>query len=440
MTIQKKYRIIFITNLLFVISFIILVPFFAIKYFTPTEYKDTSLICQSSFHKELYGKLTTLEIPPFKSDERIVMIYSLNRGLIYSFENIPPHEIEIITENLPKFSRFKYRTEPFSFNDDSGVFVVTINKKNFVAHIRIYIVPILVSAIFIFVIIPALVNFKLLYNLKNSLNNLEKAAKQVSIGDYSQRLERNNEDELFSFYQAFNEMNKKLENNRDQKSRLLMSISHDLKTPLTSMKGYIEAFRDGMVTHDNTDKYIEIIWKKSDLLEERINTLIDYSKIETNEWKNKFEKIEINQLLSELTPIFKEDCLIYNRFFIYENSLATELFIRGDKKLLIRVIENILENAKRYTESNDSISLKCYKNDNNINISIKDNGIGISKNDLNYIFEPFYKSDKGRNSKGMGMGLYTVKSIISNHEGSIYCNSELGKGTEFIITLPLSKV
>lgn len=437
MTIKKKYQLTFIINLSLALTFIVLIPIFAIKYFSPTEFEDTTLVCQSVFHEELYKKLTTKDSGDLIPGERIIMIYSQDRGIIYSFNKISAENIQEIVANLPLFTRFKYRTEPFSYKDDNGVFVFIVDKRTLVGNIRTYIVPILIISIFLFIVIPAIVNFTTLYNLRKTFNNLESAARKVSKGDFDQVLVRTKMDELYSFYQSFNEMNRTLKDNRDQKSRLLMSISHDLKTPLTSMKGYIEAFSDGMVPPDKTGTYMDIIKRKSDILEERINTLIDYSKIETSEWKSNFQEIHIDRLLTELIPIYKEDCLIYNREFKYLNNLKEGLKISGDYKLLFRVLENILENAKRYTEDKDLIYLTCSNDDSTILITIEDQGIGISEQDQQYIFEPFYKSDRGRNSKGLGMGLYTVKSIIYNHGGTIEVKSTLNKGTCFIIKLPI---
>lgn len=266
-----------------------------------------------------------------------------------------------------------------------------------------------------------------------SFFKLEEAVNRVSKGDFDLNLVGNKKGELHSFYNSFNNMGRMLKDNRDQKTRLMMSISHDLKTPLTSMKGYIEAFHDNLVPPEKVRKYLNIIKDKSNLLEDRINTLIDYSKLETDEWKNSFTDIRLKPFLSDIALGFKDDCNIYNREFSYTIIIGNKTFIMGDPKLLMRAIENLLENAKRYTQDNGKIIMDVRENNQVLTISISDTGIGISEEDIKFIFKPFYRIEKGRNSKGMGMGLYTVKSIIENHDGKITCTSKQGYGSRFAI-------
>ncbi|MGL1889997.1 MAG: HAMP domain-containing histidine kinase [Spirochaetaceae bacterium] len=444
MTFRKRYIIILSINTLLSLLFICAIPFGAYNFFSPSEYKNTGLVSQKKFHKELYARLTNNTAQIDKLNRRhIIMIFEQNSGITYSAVKTDVNDLNINTTitNLKMFenSSFSYRTEPFKFKDSYGIFVFRIDKSTIFGYIRLYLIPILLVSTLIFFIIPALINFKLLYSLKMSFFSLEEAAEKVSKGEFDLNLVRDNKDELHSFYESFNKMGLVLKENRDQKARILMSISHDLKTPLTSMKGYIEAFNDKLVPKDKTEKYYKIIKDKSNILEERINTLVDYSKMETTEWKRTFTTINIKEFLTELTMAFKDDCLIYNRVFDYQIDINDKETLSCDSILLNRAIENILENAKRYTAAEGNISLTATIKQGNLKIIIDDNGKGISDSDIKYIFEPFYKVDKGRNSKGMGMGLYTVKSIIESHRGFITCKSS-GSGTTFTIELLLLNI
>ena len=441
MTFKKRYLIILIANTILSLLFLSAIPIGAHNFFSSTEYNNTGLVAQKRFHKELYARLLNKEnLLNLIEKKRILMIIEQNKGITYSALN-ELNNLDI-KNAITKFAingknntgNFSYRTEPFRYKDTYGVFVFMIDKTTISGYIRLYLIPILIlSSLFLF-ILPTLINFKLLYTLKMSFVKLEEAANKVSNGEFELNLVRDHKDELYNFYESFNSMGLMLKENRDQKARIIMSISHDLKTPLTSMKGYIEAFNDKVVPKGKEDKYFKIITDKSNTLEERINTLVEYSKMETTEWNKTFSKIDFKIFMEEIALAFKDDCLIYNKIFEYKIDL-NKINILCDVKLLTRAIENILENAKRYTESRGKISLHVKEVSNKIEIKVTDNGIGIDESDIKYIFEPFYKVEKGRNSKGMGMGLYTVKSIIDNHGGSIKCSST-STGTTFTIELP----
>lgn len=442
MTFRKRYILILTVNTIISIMFMGSIPFFTYRYLTPREYKNTGLVSQENFHTELYARLTgdekLLEDNP--RGTQILMILTNDRGVIYNSSNKDIDNMDINSAlhglAVEYDSRRRYRTETFLYGEDYGLFVFSIDRKTLIGTVRLYTIPITLLLILLFIIIPSIINFALLYTLKKAFSKLEVAADRVSRGDFEVNLVRKGKDELYSFYKSFNRMGRILKENRDQKARLLMSITHDLKTPLTSMKGYIEAFRDNLVPKGKEDRYFNIISDKTCLLEDRINNLIDFSKIETSEWKKTFSNIALYDFLKNIVESFKEDCFIYNRSFTFKLDISKKLNIEGDNKLLMRAIENLLENAKRYTDSDGEISLRAYTGVDSVNIIIEDNGKGIPEQSINYLFEPFYKVDKGRNSKGMGMGLYTVKYIIESHEGSITCESKLGDGSRFILNLP----
>lgn len=439
MTFKRRYIIVLTVNSLISILFMSTIPFFLFRHFTPKEYKNTGLISQPNFHKELYARLTDNDdiLKEIPRGPHILMILTKERGVVYNKEAHGIMDLDVNTAllGMHKFYNVKsrYRTESFTYGDDYGIFVFKVDRRSIIGAVRLYIIPISIFCVLCFILLPSIINFTMLYNLKRSFSKLEDSADRISRGDFDLNLVRKKRDELYSFYKSFNRMGKMLKDNRDQKARLLMSISHDLKTPLTSMKGYIEAFKDNLVPAKSVDRYINIIGDKTALLEERINSLVDFSKMDTIEWKKTFTKIKLYPFLIDIATAFKDDCIIYKRDFSYNISLKPYWNINGDPKLLMRALENILENAKRYTSEEGKINLDIFCEMNILFISIKDNGEGIEKEDLEYIFEPFYKVDKGRNSKGMGMGLYNVKSIIDNHGGSIKCDSIKGEGSTFTI-------
>lgn len=444
MTFRRRYIIILTVNTIISVIFTASIPYFVHMYLKPREYKDTGLITQENFQKELYARLTNNEelLKEVPRGPHIFMVLTNDRGVVYdqSDENIENMNVNNALNGLKGIyeSQTRFRTETFLYGDDYGLFVFKIDRKSILGGIRLYLMQITLFIILVFIILPSSINFVLLYNLKKSFSRLERAADDVSNGNFDINLERKKRDELYSFYNSFNRMGKILRENRDQKSRLLMSISHDLKTPLTSMKGYIEAFKDGIIPDNKKSDYLNVISSKSAILEERINSLVDFAKIETNEWKQTFTTVNMLSFLENIALAFNEDCIIYNRDFSYDINVPENISISGDPKLLNRAIENLLENAKRYSQDGAEIGLSASIVESAVEIVIRDNGKGISQEDLKYIFEPFYRADKSRNAKGMGMGLYSVKSIVESHGGQIECESEPGVGSKFIITLNLT--
>lgn len=444
MTFKRRYVIILAVNTLISILAMGIIPIFAYTHLSPREYGGTGLIASKPFHEELYGRLTGNDkiINNLPDKPKLNLVFTRDKGVVYTSNSsyIKGFSERNPIEELKQLSSlsFKIRAETFQYKDDFGIFIFEINRKSVVDIIRLYIVPFTMTLLIIFVIIPAIINFSLLFNLKQSFHKFEKAADKISKGDYELNLTRNTKDELFNFYQSFNRMANTLKENRDEKSRLLMSISHDLKTPLTSMKGYIEAFNDGLVSQDKAPKYYTIIKDKTMLLEDRINSLVDFAKLDTTSWIKTFQNIDIYPFILEISQAFKEDSIIYNREFKYAVDIPHETSIMGDPVLFMRAIENLLENAKRYTPTHGKIGLYASIKDETLVIEVNDNGKGIAPEDVENIFKPFYKVDKGRNSIGMGMGLYNVKTIIESHGGNIICQSKEGDGSRFIISISLS--
>jgi signal transduction histidine kinase len=278
--------------------------------------------------------------------------------------------------------------------------------------------------------------------------NLEQAIQAIGKGDLDtpikllprKHFKKHREpNEIESLVTALETMRTELKENYENQSRIMMAISHDLKTPLTLIKGYDEALKDGMATTpEDVQKYADIIYDRSMLLEERINDLIYFAKLRTSDWKSRFIRFSFSELINEFIAICKNDSLIRKRKFIYKSNLDKNAIILGDDKLLFQVFENLFDNACRYTDEHDTILLTIQQTNNNLMLSFQDSGSGISKEHQAHIFDSFYRADSGRNTRGIGIGLTSAKTIIENHEGTItYKDSNLG-GACFVVTLQLS--
>lgn len=214
------------------------------------------------------------------------------------------------------------------------------------------------------------------------------------------------------------------------------NVSHELKTPLTSIKGFIETLLDGALDERETAvKFLSIIFQETERLNNLIHDLLDISKLESGQADVKLVPIRLDQLLEEIILTLQNQL----REKEIELTVTTEAkAIVGDPDLLKEVFLNLLDNAVKYTPTGGKVMVKSRKTAGEIVVSIKDTGIGIPEESLSRIFERFYRADKGRSREmgGTGLGLSIVKHILERHNGRVTVESELGKGSEFTVALP----
>jgi len=222
------------------------------------------------------------------------------------------------------------------------------------------------------------------------------------------------------------------------RSRVILGITHDLKTPLALIKGYAEAIEDG-VTEDSVSRSnaAEIIIEKAAQLEDMINDLINFVRMETGEWREQLHEINIAVFLKNFARALKMDVEVFNHEFISEISLPENLPVRMNEKLTQRALQNIIGNAVRYSPKGSVIRLAAVLAGNTAELTISDNGPGIDKEDLPHVFEMFYRGSPSRREQGMGLGLTVVKWVVDYHGWSVSASSEKDQGASFTITIPL---
>ncbi len=295
------------------------------------------------------------------------------------------------------------------------------------------------TAVFIFIIlIPLLISGRFLISLRRSLSSLEQGAAGISMGNLSQEVSVPNDPELRPVFEAFEEMRKRLKEDQLQQSRFIMSISHDLKTPLTSIRGFVEAMEDGLVEEEEQKKrYYRVILEKTDLLEERITELIDVTRISTDGWQRGFTSIPAKEFLSELFQRYSLEAESRKVNFELSLDLPEHVSIKGDRKMLTRAIENLLDNAVRYSGNSPRIIANTSLQEEKLSVRIEDSGPGINAEDAPHLFKPFYRGDKGRNSRGIGLGLSSVKEIAEAHGGTVQLGESSLGGAGIEIILPV---
>ncbi|MFW5783576.1 MAG: sensor histidine kinase [Spirochaetota bacterium] len=235
-------------------------------------------------------------------------------------------------------------------------------------------------------------------------------------------------------------MRRQLKDQFDRGSRFLMGLSHDLKTPLSSIVGYVDAIRDGHAdSAEKLEKYTSIIKTKAALLESRITALIDYAKQETHEWETSLEPVELRPFLAEFVEIAEIEAAAKGHPFSHLVDVPDGLAVRMDPAMVTRALENLLDNAFRYAFDHGAIGLEARATSKTVVVAISNEGEGIADADTARIFDPLFRTSHGRNSPGFGLGLSTVRSVVTSHGWSIDVHSVPGGITRFIVTIPLQR-
>ena len=217
--------------------------------------------------------------------------------------------------------------------------------------------------------------------------------------------------------------------------QLMTSLSHDIRTPLTTLIGYLDAAHKGLVTGKDRDDYIETARRKAHDLKEYIDVLFDWFKLNSNEFALEIQSVEAAELtrniLIDWIPIFEDKQVEYD-IDILEHPVR----VRLDMDSYMRIVNNLIQNVIAHSHA-DKIKISLLKKENSMELLLVDNGVGIEKEDLKHIFERLYKCDKGRSEKGSGLGLSIVHQLVEKMGGSITVESVPGKGTEFTLLFPL---
>ena len=265
-----------------------------------------------------------------------------------------------------------------------------------------------------------------------SLRRIEEATRKISGGWYDIELPVKGNDSIASLSRSFNTMAKKVKEEHARRSRFFMGVSHDLKTPLSSISGYADAILEGYAEDKETlEKYAGIIREKSSLLLDRIHQLIAFVKLETGDWKAAFQEVPLYEFLHGFAEAASLDAELSRRFFSADIKIPEDVYVSMDPPLVRRALENILHNALRYSFAESEVALKAEQSDGEIRISITNTGEGIPEEELAYVFEPFYRGTSERNDEGTGLGLANVFSIIKSHGWKIDAASVPGGKTEF---------
>ena len=272
------------------------------------------------------------------------------------------------------------------------------------------------------------------------LVKLKKATKNIKEGNLDFVLEVEGNDEFSDLCRDFEDMRIRLKESAEEKilldkenKELISNISHDLKTPITAVKGYVEGIMDGVAdTPEKMDRYVKTIYNKTTEMDHLINELTFYSKIDTNRIPYTFSKLNVEDYFSDCAEEVGLELETRGIELVYANYVEKDVQVIADGEQIRRVIHNIISNAIKYMDKPKGIiQIRIKDVGDFIQVEIEDNGKGIGSKDIAYIFDRFYRTDVSRNSSkgGSGIGLSIVKKIMADHGGKVWATSRLGIGT-----------
>lgn len=341
---------------------------------------------------------------------------------------------------------FTYVKFDFHFLDQSQGSIFVLRKVSSYAELMRELFPILFSLLLLlFIVIIGLLNYLVSRSIINPLSILKNGAERIKFGDLDFEITAVSDDEIGQLNRAFEEMRIKLKEsvllqNRYEENRkeLLSNISHDLKTPITSIIGYVEGIKDGVAnTPEKMDKYLTTVYVKAKDMDALIDELFLFSKLDLKKEPFSFEKIELAEYLRDYAEELHLD-LVQEGIVIELQLMVETVYVMADREKLKRVLANLISNAVKYMNKKQKyISISLTVEMSNVTVTVSDNGQGIDPSALPYIFDRFYRAEQSRNSEkgGSGLGLAIAKQIIMEHGGDIWATSELGKGTSVFFTL-----
>ncbi|MBP9989146.1 MAG: HAMP domain-containing histidine kinase [Ruminococcus sp.] len=298
--------------------------------------------------------------------------------------------------------------------------------------LRIFLISALIGLAISFVTV-----YFLSYRLTKPLRQMSIATKKYAKGDFSYKVDVRGNDEVSELSQAFNTMAMSLSALESSRRSFVANVSHELKTPMTSIGGFIDGMLDGTISEEEYPYYLKLVSDEVKRLSRLVTGMLNMSKIESGDMPINIKKFDIAEDIVKTLLSFEQK--ITNKSIdILGLDNFENLYINADEDMMRQVIYNLIDNAVKFTPENGYILFSAFQQNNATVISIKNSGAGIEREEIGKIFERFYKVDKSRSYdvKGAGLGLYLCKSIIELHGGHISVNSIVGEYTEFIFRIP----
>lgn len=411
----------------------------------PGKFQDREYV--EELNKELEKKYSFLAVR--KDNE---FIFAGNQEKLKTIEELLPGFGVYVTDAegglyMGDQNPFLIKKQDFNFEDggEGSVFVIT-EVDTLLPQIKASAVQMVISFILIICLTAIILTAWIYQGLLRPLNALRMATNRMKEGDLDFSIAAESDDEIGMLCEDFEDMRVRLKElievrmQYEEESRELISnISHDLKTPLTAIKGYAEGIMDGVAdTPDKMERYLKTIYNKANDMTVLVDELSIYSKIDCNSIPYTFRKVNLDRYFNDCINDIKLDLEVKNIDLVYFNYTDSTLEVAADVEQLKRVINNIINNSVKYIgKKKGIINIRIQDAGDIVEIQFEDNGKGIARDELPNIFDRFYRTDASRNSSqvGSGLGLSIAKKIIEDHGGKIWAESKENVGTSIFFTL-----
>lgn len=426
-------------------------------------YKEATLIA-NTYASDLYDNNTTLDTVKYQLDaldtylSATIWIINPSGRMILDSSTPMDVENEVVVENFdPTVTQGSYYTVGTFFDsfDEKMISVFAPITSNYM--VRGYVVihyPIssiqassdsLLNISYIMLVILFLLSLIIVIFFTEMvyipLRKITEATEQYAAGNMHYEFSVDSEDEMGYLAASLNYMASEIARSEDNQKKFVANVSHDFRSPLTSIKGYLEAMLDGTIPPEMHEKYLTIVLNETDRLTKLTNSLLTLNNLNTKGVMLERTDFDINQVIRNVAASFEGTCRQKN-VAIELVLVGDYLYVNADMGKIQQVLYNLLDNAIKFSHHDSAIKIEITEKRSKIFVSVKDRGIGIPKDDLKLIWDRFYKSDlsRGKDKKGTGLGLSITKEIIHAHGEHINVISTEGVGTEFIFSLPKSDI
>ena len=378
-----------------------------------------------------------------KSSEMAITCYSSSEGYVaYGNKkyNPTPEQMMAMFKSTNNELSFKHHNEVLAYGTKNMIngqeYYIYVQKdtsgqKSAIANSAILILGcVFLTGSIVFLVIADII--------VKPLTRLTNAIKELSNGNYNVRVDNVGQDEISKLNQGFNQMARQLAKQDETRQKFISDISHEFQTPLTSIQGFANILKEEDLPKEQRVKYANIILYNSKRLSSLAKNMLQLTLLDREEIELELTNYSLVEQMNRVISTQENQAMEKNIEIVFEMP-KKEIFMEGDEQRLEQVWTNIISNAIKYTNEGGLITITMKKNSKDIEISIEDTGIGMSKEVVSHIFERFYREDKARNVEGNGLGLAIVKSIVDLHHGKIDILSQVDVGTNFIVRLPIEK-
>lgn len=378
-----------------------------------------------------------------------------DNDIYYSYKPLQQEEIEAIEKEsqdaeitsasgsvyLSQENTILGKAVDSTFADGSRAQVYTLVKVNqWLPELKQLVVQFILAMIFILFLTACIFTTWIYRSIVQPIKELRQATEKIKSGNLDFQVVASSNDEMGQLCTDFEKMRQRLKESAEEKIRfdnenreLISNISHDLKTPITSIKGYVEGIMDGVAdTPEKMERYLKTVYNKTNDMQRLIDELTFYSKIDTNRIPYNFRKINVSDYFGDCAEEVGLDLGAKNIVFQYANYVDENVMVIADPEQIRRVVNNIIGNSCKYFDKSQCfINMRIKDVGDFIQVEIEDNGKGIAAKDIPYIFDRFYRTDSSRNSSkgGSGIGLSIVRKIMEDHGGKVWASSKEGTGT-----------